>query len=205
MWEIPFGRHRPYLSTGVLSQIIGNWQISGITVFQRGIPLRISAPDNTGLLNFVYNVSRANRVCDPVLPSGQRSPDKYFNTSCFVAAPPFTIPSDSLNQPRLRDPGRRNFDMSFMRNQPFKERHNVQFRAQLFNFFNTPALSLGDGSSMTLNTPQFGKILIGTSPRTVQLGLTHRVLICRLLRLEGTYATLGGGDMDMAEISCQMQ
>ena len=171
MWEVPFGRHRPYVSTGVLSQIIGNWQISGITVFQRGIPLRISAPDTTGLLNFVYNVSRANRVCDPVLPSGQRSPDKYFNTACFVAATPFTIPNDSLNQPRLRDPGRRNFDVSFMRNQPFKERYNVQLRAELFNLFNTPALSLGDGSSMTLNTPQFGKILIGTSPRTVQLGL----------------------------------
>src|SRR5206468_12521566 len=101
MWELPLGRHRPYLSTGVLSQIIGNWQISGITVLQSGIPLRIVAPDNTGLLNFVYNVGRGNRLCDPVLPAGQRTPDKYFNTSCFVAAPPFTMPNDSLNQPRL--------------------------------------------------------------------------------------------------------
>ena len=60
---------------------------------------------------------------------------------------------------------------SLIRNQPFKERYNVQFRAEFFNVFNTPAVSLGSGSSVTVNAPQFGKVLIGGSPREVQLGL----------------------------------
>ena len=81
------------------------------------------------------------------------------------------MPNDSLIQPRLRDPNRMNFDMSFIRNQPFRERFNVQFRAEFFNITNHPFLSLGTGSSVTVNTPQFGKILSGTSPREIQLGI----------------------------------
>jgi hypothetical protein len=81
------------------------------------------------------------------------------------------MPNDSLIQPRLRDPNRVNFDTSFIRNQPIRERFNVQFRAELFNIFNHPFLSLGTGSSVTVNTPQFGKILIGTNAREIQLGM----------------------------------
>ena len=81
------------------------------------------------------------------------------------------MPNDSLTQPQLRDPGRANFDVSIMRNHPFRERYNVQFRAEFYNLFNTPQLSLGNGSSVTVNAPQFGRILIGTNPRNIQLGL----------------------------------
>ncbi len=171
MYEVPFGKGRPFLSNGLASQIIGNWQISGITVFQSGVPLRIAAPDNTGLADFGLNVGRGNRLKDPVLPKGERTPDRWFDTTAFAVAPAFTIPNDSLTQPRLRDPGRRNFDMSFIRNQPFRERYNVQFRVECFNIFNHPFLSLGTGSSVTVNTPQFGKILTGTAPREIQFGL----------------------------------
>ena len=43
--------------------------------------------------------------------------------------------------------------------------------AQFYNLFNTPALSLGNTSSVTVNAPQFGRILIGTNPRNIQFGL----------------------------------
>ncbi len=171
MYELPFGKGRAYLSRGTVGQVIGNWQVSGIVVVQSGIPLRIAASDNTGLLDFGLNVGRANRLKDPVLPKGERTLSRYFDTSAFVIAPPFTMPTDSITQPRLRDFGRRNFDMSFIRNQQFKERYNVQFRAEFFNFFNTPALALGSGSSVTVNAAQFGQVLSGGSPREVQLGL----------------------------------
>jgi hypothetical protein len=58
-----------------------------------------------------------------------------------------------------------------MRNQPIGERFNVQLRADITNFFNTPALTLGTGSSVTIGTPQFGRVLTGGSPRNVQLAL----------------------------------
>jgi hypothetical protein len=171
LYELPIGYGKPYLSRGLLSQIVGNWEFGGITVFQSGIPLRIAASDTTGLLDFSLNVGRPNRSGDPVLPGSERTPDRWFDTSVFSIAPPYTIPNDSLTQPALRDPGRRNFDISFIRNQRFKEQFNVQFRAEFYNLFNTPALSLGNTSSVTVNAPQFGRILSGTSPRNIQLGL----------------------------------
>ena len=78
--------------------------------------LLIAAPDNTGLADFALNVGRGDRLKDPVLPSDQRTTDRWFDTTAFAAAAPFTIPNDSLIQPRLRDPNRVNFDMSFIRN-----------------------------------------------------------------------------------------
>lgn len=171
MYELPFGKGKPYLSEGLVSQVIGNWQLSGIAVFQSGIPLRIAAADATGLLDFGLNVGRGNRLRDPVLPKDERTTSKYFDTSAFTLAPPFTMPNDSITQPRLRDYGRRNFDMSLLRNQKFKERYNVQLRAEVFNIFNTPALRLGTGSSTTVNAVQFGQTLLGDGQRQVQFGL----------------------------------
>jgi hypothetical protein len=170
-YEVPLGRGKKLLSEGIVAAILGNWQVSGITVFQSGIPLRIAASDQTGLADFALNVGRGNRLRDPVLPASERTTDRWFDTSAFTLAPAYTMPNDSLTQPALRDPGRANWDVSFIRNQRFKESFNVQFRAEFYNLFNTPALSLGNGSSVTVNAPQFGRILSGTSPRNIQLGL----------------------------------
>lgn len=171
VYDLPFGWKRRFLSQGFLARVIGAWQVSGITVFQSGTPIRIAAADTTNLLDFSLSVGRANRLKDPVLPAEERTTERYFDTSAFAIAPPFTIPTDSVTQPRLRNYGRRNWDMAFMRNQAIGERFNVQLRADITNLFNTPALSLGTGSSVTVGTPQFGRVLMGGSPRNIQLAL----------------------------------
>jgi len=171
VYELPVGKRRPLLSQGLLGNIIGNWQISGITIFQSGTPLRIAAADNTNLLDFALSVGRGNRLKDPVIAPGNRTTDLYFDTTAFALAPAFTMPNDSLTQPQLRNYGRRNFDMAFLRDQPIQERYKLQLRADIVNIFNTPALSLGTGSSVTVGTPQFGRVLTGGSPRNIQLSL----------------------------------
>ena len=172
----PFGPRKPHLSKGLLSEIVGNWQFSGITVFQSGIPLRIAASDTTGLLDFALNVGRANRSKDPVLSGSERTTDRWFDTSAFSIAPAYTMPNDSLTQPRLRDPGRRNFDISLFRNQRIGERVTAQFRAEFYNMFNTPALSLGNTSSVTVNAPQFGKISDRHEPAQHSVRAPHSLL-----------------------------
>jgi hypothetical protein len=170
-YDLPFGKKKRFVSDGVLAAIIGNWQVSGITVFQSGTPIRIAGADNTFLYDFALSGGRGNRVGNPVLPDGESSTNRYFNTSAFTQAPAYTIPTDSLTQPQLRNYGRRNWDMGFIRNQPIGERILVQLRADITNIFNTPALSLGTGSSVTIGAPQFGQVLAGGAPRNIQLGL----------------------------------
>jgi hypothetical protein len=170
IWDVPFGKGRPYLAKGPASYVLGNWQLSGITVFQRGRPLLITAPDLTGLFNFAYTNGRANRFHDPVLSGDQKTTDRYFDITAFAQAPPFTLPNDSFTQPRLRAPGRRNFDFSLIKNIPFREHYNVQFRAEFFNLFNTPGLDLR-GASMEVSSPQFGKVLFAGGQRNIQFAL----------------------------------
>ncbi|MDX2181750.1 MAG: carboxypeptidase regulatory-like domain-containing protein [Bryobacteraceae bacterium] len=171
VYELPFGKGKRFVSNGFAAALIGNWQVSGITVFQSGTPLRIAAPDTTNLYDFSLSVGRANRLKDPALPADQRTTARYFDTSAFAAAPAYTLPTDSVTQPRLRNYGRRNWDFAIVRSQPIKERFTLQLRADITNFFNTPALTLGTGSSVTIGTPQFGQVLTGGAPRNVQLAL----------------------------------
>jgi hypothetical protein len=88
-----------------------------------------------------------------------------------VAAPAYTLPTDSITEPNLRDYGRANFDISLIRNQPFREHYNAQLRFDAYNAFNHPILTLGTGSSVTIGTPQFGQVLSGGGQRSVQAAL----------------------------------
>lgn len=169
MYELPVGLGKAHLSSGALGKVIGAWQWNSIATFQKGVPLRIVGSDNTGLPDFSLNAGRANRLCNPVLSNP--TTNQYFSTSCFAQAAPFTMPTDSLTEPRLRDYGRANFDMSLFRSQIIKERYTVQLRFEAFNVFNHPMLSLGNGSSITVSSAQFGQVLEGINPRQLQLGL----------------------------------
>jgi hypothetical protein len=147
---------------------LGNWQFSGITVLQAGRPILISAPDNTGLLDFSYTNGRADRLRSGVIddPTKQR----WFDTTAFRAAAPFTVPTDSLSQPDLRTPWRNAFNWSILKNNPIGERVNVQLRGEFYNIFNQPQFDVRGGSTDVTN-PQFGQITEGGGERNIQVGV----------------------------------
>lgn len=169
VYDFPVGHGKKYLSHGILATALGGWEMSGISVFQSGRPILITAPDNTGIYDFGYTNGRANRTCSGVLSSGQTD-NHWFNTSCFSAAPAFTIPNDSLSEPHLRGPRRINTDFSLIKNTRFLERYNMQFRAEFYNIFNTPALT---NPVSDVTSAQFGQVtssFAGTE-RNIQFAL----------------------------------
>jgi hypothetical protein len=170
LYDLPFGKGRQFLQTGIASAILGNWELSGITVMQRGTPLLITAPDTTNLINFISTAGRANRTGSCGLPSGQQSDGHWFNTASFATAAPFTLPTDSLSQPNCRGPGMVNFNLSLIRNIPFREHYRLQLRFETYNTFNHPLLS-ATGNTTIVNSPQFGQIVTGGNPRNLQLGV----------------------------------
>ncbi len=172
VWDVPLGKGKAFLSNGgALARIVGDWQFSGITVVQAGRPILISAPDNTGLYEFAYTNGRADRLKSAVIDSPTKT--RWFDTSAFRAAAPFTVPTDSLSQPDLRTPWRQAVNWSVIKNIPItvKDRNiNVQFRTEMFNVFNTPQFDVRGGSTDLANA-QFGQITEGGGERNIQFGL----------------------------------
>jgi hypothetical protein len=168
VWDLPFGFGRQYLEKGIAARVLGNWQFSGITVLQAGRPILISAPDNTGLLDFIYTNGRADRLRSGVIED--RTHTRWFDTTAFRAAQRFTVPTDSLSQPDLRTPWRNAWNWSIFKNNPIGERYNVQFRAEFYNVFNTPQFDVR-GASTDVPSPLFGQITEGGGNRNIQFGI----------------------------------
>jgi hypothetical protein len=171
IYDFPVGYGQRFLNHGIAATILGGWQFSGISVFQSGRPILITAPDQTNLFNFSSTNGRANRLHSGALASGQ-NPNHWFDTTAFATAPAFTLPTDSLSQPDLREPRRINFDWSLIKNTKFKEKYNVQFRAEFYNLFNHSAL-LVNGTSTNVTNALFGQIVSSAagSERNIQFGL----------------------------------
>jgi hypothetical protein len=168
IWDLPFGPGQRYMSTGIISRILGGWQFSGITVIQAGRPILITAPQNTNLLDFNYTNGRATRLHSAVIdnPTLQH----WFDTTAFAAAPAFTVPTDSLSQPDLRTPWTNAWNWSIMKNTRIKENYNVQFRAEFFNIFNHPQFDCRNACTDVTSTT-FGQITEGGGNRNIQFGI----------------------------------
>lgn len=172
VYNLPFGKGRAFLQNGVASAILGGWEITGISVIQRGTPIMITAPDQTGLINFISTAGRANRMGSCGLPSGvARTDNEWFNTASFQTAAPFTLPTDSVSEPNCRGPGMVNFNTSLMRNIVYRERYTLQLRFESYNTFNHPLLQASGTNTTIVNSPQFGQIVTGGNPRNLQAGV----------------------------------
>jgi hypothetical protein len=172
IYDLPFGKSRAFLKHGIASAIFGDWELSGITVLQKGTPIMITAPDQTGLINFISTNGRANRIGSCGLPGNvKQSTNEWFNTASFATAAPFTLPTDSVSEPNCRGPALVNFNTSLLRNIRFRERYNLQFRFETYNTFNHPLLQASGTNTTTVNSPQFGQIVTGANPRNLQFGV----------------------------------
>jgi Carboxypeptidase regulatory-like domain/TonB-dependent Receptor Plug Domain len=166
IYELPFGQGKRWLGRGWAGRMLGNWQISGITTFGSGLPVVITGPNNTRLPGVS---ATAVKLKSPILPEGEQTIDRWFDTSAFVPAQPFTLGSDSRTQPNLRGPGINTFDLMLSRSQRIKERVNVQFRAEFYNAFNTPQFREPVGD---VNSRDFGRIIdLRAGSRNIQFGL----------------------------------
>jgi hypothetical protein len=187
LWDIP--RLSRLLPNPVVKAVFDGWQISDITSFISGQPLAVSMSTSPAV-NFVGGASgdgvRPIMVGNPILPSDQRTFDRYFNTAAFAEPIPLTPGLTSYsptwinygNMPRfaLRGPGTNNWNTSLFKNFRIKERMNVQFRAEAYNTFNhTQFNSVNTGITFNAagqNTnASFGQISSARTARVMQFAL----------------------------------
>ena len=119
----------------MIGALVNDWTLTGVLTLQSGVPLAVTQTTNNNAFAG-FGTQRPNLVGDPTLPADERSVNRWFNTSAFAPAPPFTIGTSSRNP--VRGPAYRNLDLALMRRVPLSARRALEMRAEMFNVTNTP-------------------------------------------------------------------
>jgi hypothetical protein len=140
---------RGMLDNGVMRGILDGWQMSGITTFQTGTPIRLRFTGDLsgagqalawyGTDAFANNGQSAGAISPVYLGDPRRSTSalggKILDIGQF-AIPTFGNTGPSQPPFYIRTPSRSNFDVSFFKNFVISEHKKIQFRTGFFNLFN---------------------------------------------------------------------
>jgi hypothetical protein len=165
VYELPLGRGKRWLSSHGARHILGDWAVSTVTTLQSGAPFTVTTQVNSTNA-FSAGALRADVLRNPNLPSGERALGRWFDTDAFRQPANFTFGNQGVNL--LRADGYVNVDFSLLKNIPLGEDRKIQFRAETFNFTNTPTFGI---PGRVLGGPGFGLVSSASPGRRVQLGL----------------------------------
>ncbi len=143
----------------------GGLSLSAIATVQSGTPLPITQATNFNAFAG-FGTQRPNRIGTPMLPSEQRTPDRWFDTRAFVIAPQFTLGTSSRNP--VRGPGYRNVDLAIARRSRVAGDAARAVRAEEFNLLNSPVFA---APNTVVGSAAFGSITSAGDPRVVQVAV----------------------------------
>jgi hypothetical protein len=139
VWEIPVGKGRPYLAAAPapVNWALGGWQLYWIAYFETGWyfspTFAGSDPSNTNTIG-----GRPDRICNGNLPASERTIDRWFDASCFVAPPPGAGRFGNAGTNFLEGPGYHMHHISLAKSFNITERWRFTFTAAGANAFNHP-------------------------------------------------------------------
>jgi hypothetical protein len=151
----------PFKGSGRFSSFERGWQVNAIGQFFDGLPFSVSSSSGVG----DGFTPRADLVAgqNPVLPSGQRTLSRWFNTAAFTTAAAGTWGNSGRNI--LQGPGTKTVDFSIFKDTHLTEGKILQLRAETFNLANTPQFN---NPGATVGSPSIGVISSATSDVTFQ-------------------------------------
>jgi hypothetical protein len=138
-----------FATSSAAKLLLNGWQLSGITLFETGIPFTvvnngspggISVLDNAGVANGIGSGSYPDVIGDPRggRPRGGTNHVSFGpllrNPGGFAAPRGLTFGNAGRNP--LNNPQRWNFDAALQKSFPLHEGLNMEFRAEAFNVFN---------------------------------------------------------------------
>jgi outer membrane receptor protein involved in Fe transport len=151
VYELPLGRNKPFLKSGIASWIVGGWGVSGVLARMSGTPLHFT--DSVNALNAPGSMQYPQLVA-PFHHLGGIDTALWFDPNSFAQV---TTPGVLGNMKRYEftGPGFFNLDAALFRNFPIRERMGLEFRAEAFSVTNTPHFS---NPTTSFTTPSFGHI-----------------------------------------------
>jgi hypothetical protein len=181
VYDLPFGRGRLLAkdASGVVNQVIGDWQMTGVFSAATGNYYtatdinNISGGDCGGTVGFYC--SRPNLVGNP--NARPCIPGTLFNTCAFADN---TILGTYGNAGRniIEGPGYTEWDTSLVKQFAITERKHLEFRAEFFNILNHVNYLFGqfgaisaEPTPLELGQNSFGFPLAARAPRQIQFAL----------------------------------
>lgn len=165
---LPFDGYTP--KHGLLHEVIGGWQLSGITTFATGLPVTLSENDDNSLTGSQADLPNY----DPkgghlLLNKNPRSGQIYFNTNLFSLE---NLGTFGNSQRRFfHGPGLNNTDLALLKAFDFTETVKLQFRAEAFNVFNHAQFNGPSGDINNTGQGGFGYVTSANDPRIMQVAL----------------------------------
>jgi len=153
VYQLPWGRGRRWMSSGVVSSMLGGWELSGVVSAYSGTPLTITA--NGGQLNLPgANIGQtADQVAPVQILGGINTGNPWFSTSSF--AQPSGARYGTSGRNIFSGPGLFSLNLSLFKDFKITERWQFELRCETFNFTNTPEFG-NPGASITSSS--FGDV-----------------------------------------------
>jgi hypothetical protein len=177
VYDLPFGKGKRFLSGlhGFTDRVVSGWGFNGVTTFQDGFPLGLTASPNTTGLNTGLRPNVAAGCNKLTSGSAQSRISQWFNTSCFSVPAAYTFGNESRTDPEIRGPGISNHDLALFKRTAIAERFNLEFRVEAFNLFNRVWFGPPNTVATTAANNTFGQITTQLNqPRLLQLALRLR-------------------------------
>lgn len=162
-YELPWGRGL----TGIAHGFLSAWQVNATAYLQSGVAYTVvnaASRTNTG------GTDRPIVTGDPNLASGERTIQRWFDTSAFSSAPQFS--AGNIGPSLMHGPPQRRMDFSIFKDLRLAGSTRLQLRAEVYNLTNTASFGLPDN--------QFGSTGFGTIsstgnsiPRQMQFGVKY--------------------------------
>ena len=169
VYELPFGKGKPYASSGLLAQIVGGWSVNGIMAAYTGTPFTVGA-SGASLNIGGGNAQTADQVKSEVTRSFQVGPGTtWYDVDAFV--PVTTTRFGSTGRNILRNPGVWNTDLLVGRTFAVTERVKVEFRGEATNFPNTSHFGGFASTSVANKGNNFLSVRSSFGERQVRFGL----------------------------------
>ncbi|MGH9685137.1 MAG: TonB-dependent receptor domain-containing protein [Candidatus Acidiferrales bacterium] len=164
---------------GLMGHLLGGWEMAGVVTIQAGQWITILNTNPNNVFGISEDRAQIAPGCTHYATSGsvQSRLNDFFNTTCFTNPP--VIGSDGIGTAFgdsgvgiVPGPDQQNLDLAIIKKTRIGwpgEADNLEFRAEMFNAFNTPQFSNPDNS---LSSPTFGQIsTTSVNPRIVQFAL----------------------------------
>ncbi|MBL8209672.1 MAG: TonB-dependent receptor [Bryobacterales bacterium] len=155
IYEMPFGKGQKFALSGISDVVLGGWRLNGIYSAYSGTPFTVSA--NTTSLNTPGSSQTADQIAEIVKIGDVGPGSQYYAVTSFrdpnVGRASNVFRFGSMGRNALRGPGFQKADLAMFKDFKLTERFTLQFKAEAFNFTNTPRFGNPNAnvSSMAVN------------------------------------------------------